>query len=303
MKTTQAFTAFLFALAVSTAAQAQFITPGDSHAKGGNDNDRPPRYQEPGSGGNNHDNGGGTNHDSGSSQPPRYEPPVNHDNDNHGGGGGYQPPRNDPPRHDNDNNHGGGGFGGNHGGGFGNHDNDNDHHNNHGGGFGGGHNDGGNYYPPTPHQDPTPYYPPADPTPYYPPAADPTPYYPPSEPDPAPYYPPSSGDDGSSDDQGPETQTIYIQRAVADERITLEELADYAGWKLVSLTANTTPNSKATTLVRLAVDEKVVASQKNPGRKINLAPRNLIISEDSIPELWITGSTYIDVIKVVVKLP
>lgn len=200
-----------------------------------------------------------------------------------------RPPQYQPPRDDR-NNHNGGDYGpgpghGDHGG-YG--------HPDHGGYGNGDHHDHGGYYPPTqPYYPPTqPYYPPTQP--YYPPAVDP--YYPsqPLPPPPPPSYPPSNSILAIP---------VYVGRSVANERLQLSQLADlntqYPGWTIVAVTARTTPNSPATTLVRLAVDENVIATQTNPGYQINLYPTTTqTISGYSNIELWVNGSTYIESIEV-----
>lgn len=160
-------------------------------------------------------------------------------------------------------------------------------------GHGGGNHGGGwgrpQPRPQRPQPRPQPHYPPQ---PYYPPQA---PYYPPSQ----PYYPPTP----PPVQQYPQTVAlpVYVGRAVANERIQLSQLvnlAAYSGYRVLAVTARTTPNSPATTLVRLAVDENVIATQTNPGYQINLFPSAAYLSAYSSLELWINGSTYIESIEI-----
>lgn len=192
-------------------------------------------------------------------RPPGYIPPNDGDRNN------SRPPQYQPPRNDNNNGWGRGDDRG-HGGG------------NHGGGWG-------------PRPQPQPYYPPTQP--YYPP--QPAPYYPPTQ----PYYPPNP----PPAPQYPQVVAIpvYVGRSVSNERIQLSSLANlaaYSGYRILAVTARTTPNSPSTTLVRLAVDENVIATQTNPGYQVNLMPVTTYLSSYSNLELWINGSTYIESIEV-----
>ncbi|MBC7467065.1 MAG: hypothetical protein H7256_13835 [Bdellovibrio sp.] len=192
-------------------------------------------------------------------RPPGYIPPNDGDRNN------SRPPQYQPPRNDNNNGWGRGDDRG-HGGG------------NHGGGWG-PRPQPQSYYPPT-----QPYYPP-QPAPYYPPTQ---PYYPPNPP-PAPQYPQVVA------------IPVYVGRSVSNERIQLSSLANlaaYSGYRILAVTARTTPNSPSTTLVRLAVDENVIATQTNPGYQVNLMPVTTYLSSYSNLELWINGSTYIESIEV-----
>jgi len=202
------------------------------------------------------------------SRPGQYVPPRND------GGHSYPPAQPYYPPQDN---HGGWGR-----------DDRNDHDgwvHDHGGwgGHGDYHHDHGGYYPPVPQ----PYYPPGNP--YYPPT-------PPPPPPVDPYYPPTSS----------YTQTVVINigRAVANERIHLGSyLQGYTGWRITSVHANPIPNSGGTTVVRLAVNQYVVASQTNPGRNLNLLPSDGIIPADGDVELWINGSTSLNTILITVESP
>lgn len=144
------------------------------------------------------------------------------------------------------------------------------------------------------HYDPTPSYPSYPSYPTYPtyPSYPSYPSY--------PTYP-----QPPSDQYQPQvyTQTVVINRAVANERISLSSLASlnyqFSGWKIVAVTADTTPNSPATTMVRLAVNESELARQINPGYQIQLYPSSLIyLNSSSNVELWINGSTYIHTVQI-----
>lgn len=153
---------------------------------------------------------------------------------------------------------------------------------------------GGGHYNPPPQ-----YYPPQNP-PYYPqpPQYNPPPYYPPAPPyNPPPQYPdyPSNPDYGQR-----EVKTMFIGRSVQNERFPLRKLADigsrYNGWEVVSVRANTRPNSSARTTVLLNSDGRIVASQVNPGYQVILIPNTRLILGSNLAglEFTIQGSTIVD---------
>ncbi len=137
--------------------------------------------------------------------------------------------------------------------------------------------------PPRPHEPPYPY--PTDPSPY-----DPNPGY--------PNYPNDPGY-GYND-----VKRIYVNRSVRNERLPLRELAGldsrYRGWEIVSVRAQTRPNSSSTTIAQLLVDGRIVADQRNPGYQISLYPAQRIVLGQTAQsvQLAISGSTIIDVIEI-----
>lgn len=124
-----------------------------------------------------------------------------------------------------------------------------------------------------------------------------TPGYPP-----APNYPPSRPGSPVYGDR--EVKSIYVNRAVRNERISLRQLAGigsrYRGWEVVSVRANTRPNSAGTTIAQLVMDGRIVAQQRNPGYQIYLTPSTRVVlgSSSSALQLAITGSTFIDSIEI-----
>lgn len=150
------------------------------------------------------------------------------------------------------------------------------------------------YRPETPYYRPDPVYTRPEP-PYYRP--EPNPYQP-------PYTPPPS--------QGYweyETQTIYVGRAVANERFFLREAAGldgaYRGWEIVSVRAVARPNSPRTTTVKLVADGRTLATQINPRTQINLVPSDRTVLDKNVRslEMVILGSTIIvDNIEIQVRI-
>lgn len=153
-------------------------------------------------------------------------------------------------------------------------------------------------YPGTPHEPypGNPGYPP--PPPNYPPSYPPS--YPgnPGYPAPPPSYPgnPSYGDR--------EVKSIYMNRSVRNERISLRQLAGidsrYRGWEVASVRANTRPNSPGTTIAQLLMDGRIVAQQRNPGYQLYLTPSTRVVIGGSASslQLAISGSTFIDSIEI-----
>ena len=199
-------------------------------------------------------------------RPGQYNPPPQQGG-GHGGGG-----------------HGGGGHGG--GGGY------NPPPQN-GGGHGGGH--GGGYYPPQP----PPHHGGGHGGGYYPPPPPPSnPYYPPTPPPPSnPYYPPAPG-------YGQRVvQQVYVGRSIQNEMYQLSYWANlntqYYGWEVSAVRASTRPNSPYTTVAQLVTsDNRVLASEVNPGYEIALFPSYQVFAGYQELYLYIQGSTYIESIEV-----
>lgn len=101
-----------------------------------------------------------------------------------------------------------------------------------------------------------------------------------------------------NDDQ--DTKSIYIGRSVRNEVLDLRRLAglgtQYRGYEVVSVRGKTRPDSPYTTTVQLLADRRNVATQVNPGKRINLIPTKRLVLDSSVRtlELYISGSTYID---------
>lgn len=154
-------------------------------------------------------------------------------------------------------------------------------------GNGGGHQGGGQR--PRPPQQP----------PYQPPHQPPQPPRPPLQPG----YP-SEPSYGSR-----EIKQIYIGRSVRNERLPLRQLAGlnsrYNGWEVVSVRAQTRPNSPSTTIAQLVSGGRIVAEQRNPGYQLFLAPQfQLILGVTANDlQLMISGSTIIDVLEIEVVSP
>ncbi|MEQ1724058.1 MAG: hypothetical protein ABL930_12855 [Pseudobdellovibrio sp.] len=161
---------------------------------------------------------------------------------------------------------------------------------------GGGHGGGGLVPGPRPPRPPEPPRPPRPPRPPMPPS---DPY--PGNPYPSDPYPgnPNPG-------YGSEVKTIWIGRAVYNETLPLRALAgigrQYDGWEVVSVRANTRPNSPYRTEVSLLSDGRVVASQVNPGYQINLVPQvRTVLDDRSNLKLNIGGETYIEDIMIEIR--
>lgn len=164
------------------------------------------------------------------------------------------------------------------------------------GGPGGGHGGGGLVPGPRP-QPPRPM-PPRPPRPL-PPAPPHNPY--PGQPYPGNPYPPAP-----NPGYGAEVKTIWIGRDVYNETLPLRALAgigrQYDGWEVVSVRANTRPNSQYRTDVALLSDGRVVASQINPGYQINLVPQvRTVLDDRSNLRLNIGGGTYINDILIEIR--
>lgn len=77
----------------------------------------------------------------------------------------------------------------------------------------------------------------------------------------------------------------------------------YRGWEIVSVRASTRPNSSATTIARLVVDGRIIASETNPGYDIALYPSQRIIvgGYGQAITLDIVGSTYMENLEVEIR--
>ena len=101
-----------------------------------------------------------------------------------------------------------------------------------------------------------------------------------------------------------EVKHVHIGRTVRNERLHLRELAGlgsaYRGYEVVSVRANTRPNSSERTVVQLVADGRVIAQQTNPGYQINLRPqiRAELGTVIRSLQLAISGSTYIEDIEI-----
>ena len=97
---------------------------------------------------------------------------------------------------------------------------------------------------------------------------------------------------------------VQLQRSVSNQTIDLRRLFNldnnYSGYRVVSVSASTTPNSPAVTIANLLVNGYVMASERNPGYEIYLAPmeRVRLDSSGTRVSLGIQGSTYIQEIQI-----
>lgn len=104
-----------------------------------------------------------------------------------------------------------------------------------------------------------------------------------------------------------ETKKIYIGRSVRDEVLDLRRLAgigqQHRGMEVVAVRARTRPDSPYTTTVQLLADRRNVATQVNPGKRINLIPNQRLVLGSTVRELemYITGSTFVDEITIELK--
>lgn len=97
---------------------------------------------------------------------------------------------------------------------------------------------------------------------------------------------------------------VQIQRSVYNQTLDLRALFglynQYQGYRVVSVSASTTPNSPAVTIANLLVNGYVMASERNPGYEIYLAPDERVRLDNSGTrvQLGIQGSTYIQEIQI-----
>lgn len=122
-----------------------------------------------------------------------------------------------------------------------------------------------------------------------------------------PGYPGQPHDPDYNDDQSSEVKSIYLGRSVRNEVLDLRRLAGlgvhYRGYEVVSVRARTRPDSPYTTTVQLLADGRNVATQVNPGKRINLVPTQRLVLGSSVRELemYISGSTYIEEIAIEIR--
>ncbi len=96
-----------------------------------------------------------------------------------------------------------------------------------------------------------------------------------------------------------EVKTVYVGRSVTNERLPLLQLAGFSryddGAEILSVRANTQPNSSSRTIVQLIADGRIVAQQVNPGYQINLVANQRLILGQTIRslQLVVNGSTII----------
>lgn len=97
---------------------------------------------------------------------------------------------------------------------------------------------------------------------------------------------------------------VSIQSSVANQTMDLRRWLSldsrYDGYRVVSVSASTTPNSPGTTIAKLMVNGYVMASERNPGYEIYLSPaeRVRLDSAGTNVSLQIEGSTYIQEIQI-----
>jgi hypothetical protein len=120
-----------------------------------------------------------------------------------------------------------------------------------------------------------------------------------------PYQPPYDQGYPSEPSYGySEVKQVYIGRTVRNERLPLRQLAGlnsrYNGWEVISVRAQTRPNSPSTTIAQLVSGGRIVAEQRNPGRQLFLAPQSRLILGANMGDLQLTisGSTIIDVLEI-----
>jgi len=117
-------------------------------------------------------------------------------------------------------------------------------------------------------------------------------------------YDPSCGDSHHPGFGQTEVKTVYLGRAVRNERLRLRQLAGlnerYRGYEVVAVRAHTRPNSSGRTTAQLVVDGRIVASQINPGYQINLIPNRRLVLGSTAREVLLTidGSTQIEEIQI-----
>ncbi len=99
-------------------------------------------------------------------------------------------------------------------------------------------------------------------------------------------------------------KTVQIYRSVMNQSLDLRRLfnldSNYTGYRVVSVSASTTPNSPAVTIANLLVNGYVMASERNPGHEIYLAPMERVRLDNSGTQVFlgIQGSTYINEIQI-----
>lgn len=124
----------------------------------------------------------------------------------------------------------------------------------------------------------------------------------PNDPYPSPGYPndPYPGQPS----YGYEVKRIYIGRDIFNETLPLRQLAgigrEFNGWEVVSVRARTRPTNSGRTVAQLVSDNRVMATQINPGYQIDLRPQfRLVLGQTAgTLQLGISGSTFIDTIEI-----
>ncbi len=117
-------------------------------------------------------------------------------------------------------------------------------------------------------------------------------------------YSPNPYEPGAPGNYGGDTKSIYIGRSVSNETFPLREMAgldgSYEGSEILSVTADTQPNSPYRTVVSLVADGRVIAQQVNPGYHIHLRPNRQAVLGANVHslQLVISGSTVIGEIQI-----
>jgi hypothetical protein len=97
------------------------------------------------------------------------------------------------------------------------------------------------------------------------------------------------------------TKRISLNRSVYNQTISLNRLFNsdgrYDSYRVVSVSASTTPNSADTTKAKLVVNGSVDDRERNPGYDILLKPDGRTYFNSDI-ELQIEGSTYIQELRI-----
>jgi hypothetical protein len=142
------------------------------------------------------------------------------------------------------------------------------------------------------------FQPPGGPGPSRPPGhRPPPPGYRPPQPPPRPPRP-----QPAPPSYGHRVEQIYIGRSVRNETIPLIQMAGlrarYQGWEIVSVRAQTRPDSPSLTVAQLISDGRIISEQRNPGYQIHLMPNLRVIVGQSTLQLGILGSTIIDTIDI-----
>jgi hypothetical protein len=97
---------------------------------------------------------------------------------------------------------------------------------------------------------------------------------------------------------------VQLQRSVYNQSLDLRRLfnldSNYTGYRVVSVSASTTPNSPAVTIASLVVNGFVMASERNPGYEVYLAPQERVRLDNvgTRVTLDIFGSTYIQELQI-----
>jgi hypothetical protein len=127
--------------------------------------------------------------------------------------------------------------------------------------------------------------------------------------DPAPSYPdypyyPYPSDSYPDYNDNTIVRRVVLNRNIYNQSIDLRRLfnldENYTGYRVVSVSASTTPNSPSTTIANLVVNGYIMASERNPGYEIYLSPMERVRLDNSGTRvsLGITGSTYIQELQI-----